>query len=323
MKVPEMKFVRLGRTGEMVSVAGLGCGGHSQLGLRQGRSMDEAADIVRAALDMGITFIDTATAYGTEEVVGRGIAGRDRDTIFISTKSVVYPGWPVASETPLTVEQFVANLDASLANLGTDHVDLWNLHGVMPEQLPYTREVLLPEMLRQREKGKVRFLGLTEAFLNDKTHAMLQQALPEGEFDVAMIGFNLLNPGARRTVFPLTRKHDVGTLIMFAVRRALNSRENAAEAVAELVERGEIDPGTVDRANPLGFLGETPGIGSQVEAAYRFCRHEPGAHVVLTGTGKREHLEKNVAAILAPKLPDDVLQRLESIFGHVTSISGN
>jgi aryl-alcohol dehydrogenase-like predicted oxidoreductase len=60
-----------------------------------------------------------------------------------------------------------------------------------------------------------------------------------------------------------------------------------------------------------------------VEAAYRFCRHEPGAHVILTGTGDPEHLKANVESILAPPLPPELLARLRAIFGRVDSVSGN
>ena len=64
-----MQTTTLGRTGLTVSVAGLGCGGHSRLGQTQGASFEHSVDIVRTALDRGVTFIDTAEAYGTEEIV--------------------------------------------------------------------------------------------------------------------------------------------------------------------------------------------------------------------------------------------------------------
>src|SRR5208282_4423328 len=108
-------------------------------------------------------------------------------------------------------------------------------------------------------------------------------------------------PSARTRVFPQTLKHDVGVLIMFAVRRTLSDPAALREAVASLIDRGEVDAGGLDRADPLAFLRHD--AASVVEAAYRFCRHEPGAHVVLTGTGDVAHLEANLAAIQAPPLP--------------------
>jgi aryl-alcohol dehydrogenase-like predicted oxidoreductase len=65
------------------------------------------------------------------------------------------------------------------------------------------------------------------------------------------------------------------------------------------------------------------GASSVVEAAYRFCRHEPGADVILTGTGNVAHLEENLHALQAPPLPAGVLARLEALFGKVDFISAN
>jgi L-galactose dehydrogenase len=318
-----MDLVRLGRTDAQVSAVGLGCGGHSRLGMARGASVGQAADLVRHAIDRGITFIDTAMVYGTEEAVGQGIAGRDRTSLFLSTKSWVGKGGSESNPELYTAAEFAANLDASLKRLGTDHVDLFHLHGVSLAQLGHARDVLVPELRRQQQAGKIRFIGITELFRFDTDHRMLQVAVPTDDFDVVMAGFNLLNPGARRSVFPLTLAHDVGTLIMFAVRRGLNSIAHAREAVDKLVALGEVDPALINRDDPLDFLRAAPGVKSQVEAAYRFCRHQPGADVILTGTGSAAHLEENVASILAPPLPQDALAKLDEIFGAASSASAD
>jgi L-galactose dehydrogenase len=313
-----MQTVRLGRTGVEVSVAGLGCGGHSRLGMARGASVEEAADIVRHALDLGITFVDTARMYGTEEAVGRGVAGR-RDGVFISTKaSPQRQGGDL-----IGADELAASLDHSLKLLGTDRVDLFNLHGVRARHYDHCVEVLLPEMKRQQAAGKIRFLGLTEVFGVDTRHETLARAVPDAHFDVVMAGFNLLNPSARRTVFPQTQAKDIGTLIMFAVRRALSDPAALRETVARIVATGEAAVEAIDLEDPLGFLAAHPQVRSVVEAAYRFCRHEPGAHVILTGTGVAAHLTANVASILAPPLPREILERLDALFGSVDSVSGN
>lgn len=312
-----MQYVRLGRTDLSVSVVGLGCGGHSRLGMATGGDELQAVDIVRAALDLGVNFIDTARAYGTEGVVGQAIQGA-REQVILSTKAMVANRGGLLSAAEIT-----ASLEHSLAQLRTDHVDIFHLHGVTAPQYPHCREVLVPELLRQKTAGKIRFLGVTERFSDDTAHAMLREALPDNLFDVVMVGFNLLNPSGRRTVLPATMAHDVGTLIMFAVRRALQNDESIAAVVAQLLATGEISASNFDPQSPLAFLREASSSASIVEAAYRFCRHEPGAHVVLTGTGKREHLVANVAAILAPALPEDASRRLREMFGDVNSVSGN
>jgi len=316
-----MQTVRLGRTGAIVSVAGLGCGGASRLGMARGGDVDQAAGVVRRAIELGVTFLDTARAYGTEEAVGVGIRGR-RNEVFLSTK--VGPRRSDARGGGLADAADVARaLDDSLRRLGTDRVDLYNLHGVTDGEYDHCIAVLLPELRRQQAAGKIRFIGVTEMFGGDTGHAMLARAVPDDHFDVVMVGFNLINPSARARVFPLTLEHDIGTLIMFAVRRMLSDPDALREAVAALVARGELDPDRIDRADPLGFLRDAPGVPSVVEAAYRFCRHEPGADVILTGTGDVAHLEANLAAIQGPPLPPDLLDRLESLFGAIDSVSGN
>ena len=313
-----MQRVRLGRTSLMVSAVGLGCGGHSRLGMATGNDEHHAADIVRSAIDVDIDFIDTARVYGTERAVGAAVHGI-RDKIVISTKAMV-----TNRDGMLSAQEITASLEHSLNQLRTDYVDIFHLHGVTVEQYPHCRDVLVPELLRQKAAGKIRFLGITERFSDDTAHATFSShALPDNLFDVVMVGFNLLNPSARRSVFPQTIAQDVGTLIMFAVRRALNSDDAVREAVGKLIACGEIAANAIDVSDPLGFVRQAPGVNSVVEAAYRFCRHEPGAHVVLTGTGNKAHLAENVASILAPPLPAEVSARLRTIFGDINSVSGN
>ncbi len=312
-----MQTVRLGRTGLEVSVVGLGCGGHSRLGMARGRDVHHAADMVKRALDLGITLIDTARAYGTEEAVGLGVKGR-RDQAVISTKALAVHG-----EAPMSAAQMAESIESSLKRLATDYIDIFFLHGVTAAQYPHAKDVLVPELRRQQQAGKIRFLAVSEQFGADTGHRMLDQALPDDLFDVVMVGFNLLNPSARHRVFPLTQQKDVGTLVMFAVRESLSHADKLRAVVADLLDRGLVDPKLVDRNRPLIFLRNAPGSPSVVEAAYRFCRHEPGAHVVLTGTGDPEHLRDNVESILGPRLPRDALERLEAMFGQVDSVSGN
>jgi aryl-alcohol dehydrogenase-like predicted oxidoreductase len=119
----------------------------------------------------------------------------------------------------------------------------------------------------------------------------------------------------------MTQEKSVATQIMFAVRRALSQPEALKELVAQLTTEGVISG--LDPIAPLDFVAQHPEVSSLVEAAYRYCRHEPGADVILTGTGNADHLEANVASILSPKLPSEVLAKLNHYFGQVDSVSGN
>ncbi|MEM7268213.1 MAG: aldo/keto reductase [Pseudomonadota bacterium] len=318
-----MEYVTLGRTGLKVSAAGLGAGGASRLGQSHGRSFDHSVSIVRAAIDAGVNFIDTAAAYRTEEIVGAAIRPV-RDQIVLSTKlGVVKPGTSALGDDYLTGSEFEQLAEANLKRLGVDYIDIFHLHGVMPDQYDYCRAELAPALERMRDKGQIRFLGLTERFIYDPGHAMLERAFKDDCWDVVMSGFNFINQTARSRVFPLTVKKNIGVLIMFAVRRALRDEATLLEVMQELATRNEIDPALLEADAPMDFLYEDGGPESLVEAAYRYCRHEPGADVVLTGTGSHEHLAQNIGSLKKSPLPENTLARLSEIFGRVESISGN
>ena len=110
---------------------------------------------------------------------------------------------------------------------------------------------------------------------------------------------------------------------MFAVRKALASADGVRRVVADLVARGEVDPAAVDADEPLAFLLGDGGAASYAEASYRFAAHEPGCHVVLTGTGSVGHLAENVASINAPPLPAEHQARLAALFGHIDSVTAD
>jgi len=313
-----VEYTTLGRTGLKVSVAGLGCGGPSRLGLRDdAQSTASAVALVRQAIDLGINFLDTAQSYGTEPVLGKAIAGIPRDRLVISTKKTL------PSDHPDPANEVKRGLEQSLKLLGTDYIDVYHLHGVEPKDYEFAKNRLMPAMWQLREQGKIRFIGVTEAFVPDPSHRMLQESLEENLWDVVMVGFNLLNPSAQKTVFPLTVARRIGVLNMFAVRRALSQPERLKKVVADLLEKGRLDPAALNPDEPLDFVLREGGAATLPEAAYRFCRHERGVDVVLTGTGKPAHLQANVEAILKPALPATVLDKLKKIFGRFDDLTGN
>lgn len=313
-----MDYTTLGRTGLRVSRMGLGGGGHSRLGLSQGKTDAEAEAIVREALDLGINFIDTAESYKTEEVIGRGIQGTPRDEVVLSTKAGV--GW---QDRFCTGAEMRERVEACLKRLQTDYVDVFHLHGVSPEEYAYARTELVPTLYDLRDEGKIRFLGITEQFIVDPSHETLKLALPDDYWDVMMVGFSLLNPSARETIFPKTQAQGVGTLGMFAVRRALSQPDALRALMETLVTQEQVILGAFNPEEPLDFLVENGVAGSIPEAAYRFSRWEPGMDLTLSGTGNIEHLRANAEALNLPSLPDDVLARLDELFGKVDNVSGN
>ncbi len=313
-----MEYTTLGRTGLKVSVAGLGCGGPSRLGLRDNKTQRNCVALVRQALDLGVNFLDTAEVYGTEEIVGKAIAEIPRNRIVLSTKKK----FPLDDPSDPAGE-IRKSLEQSLRRLRTDYIDVYHAHGVEPDDYTFASTKLLPVLLRMREEGKIRFIGISEAFVEDSGHRMLAEALEDGRWDVVMVGFNILNPSARHRVFAKTLQENIGTLVMFAVRRALSQPDRLKAIVADLIQRGAIPPGSVNPDDPLDFLRRESGAATLPETAYRFCRHEQGVDVVLTGTGNSEHLRENVEAILKPALPTGARQGLETIFGKLDTLTGN
>jgi len=149
---------------------------------------------------------------------------------------------------------------------------------------------------------------------------MMARAVRDDDWDVVMVGFTMLNQSARERVLAETQRRGIGVLCMFAVRDALSRPDKLRETIGELVRQGQIEANTLDPHNPLDFVEQV--ADSLPDAAYRFCRAEPGIHVVLSGTGKRAHLEQNVASILRPPLPDRVRARLIDLFGQIDTVSG-
>ena len=312
-----MEFTILGRTGLEVSVAGLGCGGSSRLGLRANKTEKDAILLVRRAIDMGVNLIDTADVYGTEEVVGKALETVPRNRVVISTKRLPPLGYPDPAA------ELKCGLEQSLVRLKTDYVDIYHLHSVKREEYAVVLEKLVPALFQLRQEGKLRFLGITEAFREEFGHGMLQLALEDDFWDVMMVGFNMLNQSARTRVLPKTLQKNIGVLVMFAVRRALSQPARLRQVWDELKAKGLVDAGAGAGEEPLNFLLRGAEASSIPDAAYRFCRYEPGVHAVLTGTGNPDHLRQNLDSLLKPPLSDAVTKRLKEIFANVDCVSGD
>ncbi|HVY16767.1 MAG TPA: aldo/keto reductase [Rhodopila sp.] len=310
-----MQFTTLGRTGLRVSVAGLGCGGFSRLGLGTGHSAEHAIGIIRSALDLGVNLIDTAAVYGTEDVVGTALRGVARDSVVVCTKAS-----KPAGDTAFSAEKVVASLDESLVRLGLDYVDVFQVHAVPPSAYDHVRDAVVPALLREKEKGKFRFLGITETAPNDPEQIMLNKAVREGVWDTAMVAFHMMDQVARTQVFPHTLAHRVGTLMMFAVRSIFARPAELAATMRDLAAAGKVSASLADTDDPLGFLVHPDGASSLTDAAYRYVRHEPGVDVVLFGTGSEAHLKTNVASILKPPLPEADRRKLQDLFSHLRGV---
>jgi L-galactose dehydrogenase len=310
-----MQYTTLGRTALLVSRVGLGCGGPSRLGQAYGHAPELSKQVVHRALELGVTLFDTAESYGTESLLGDALAeASDGVRAVVSTKKSV---WDWNRKQLCTAREMQDGIDACLRRLRRERIEIFHLHALDVGHVDYALTEILPVLRTAQTQGKLLHLAVSEGFIGDTDHRMLRRVLPEDAFDVVMLGFNLLNPSARRSVLPITRERRVGTLIMFAVRRALTNAAHLQGILDTLIGQGALRRDALDAAAPLSFLGDVR------DAAYRFCRHEPGADVVLTGTGSVEHLEQNVKSLEAGPVPAELRERLEQLFGHVDSVSGN
>ena len=312
-----MEYKTLGRSGFTVSALGLGAGGPSRIGQSQNASIDDSVGVVREAIDLGITFIDTAEGYGTEEIVGNAIRERSSREIVLSSKLSPREGDEIKN--PESIERA---LDSSLRRLGLERIEIYHAHGVRPEHYTAVRDNVYPVFERMKEKGKIGSIGITEMFGADNGHKMLDRALSDDLWDVVMIGFNMLNFSGRKIIRRAVEQR-VGVLDMFAVRRTFREIKELGTHLDQLISNGLLDRGEIERENPFKTALESGECESLADMAYRFCLHEPGMGVVLSGTGSVDHLRQNRTSADRSDLSAGIRTRIESLFGSIDSVSGN
>lgn len=300
----------LGRSGPTVSAQGLGCMGMSfAYGPADG---DEAVATIHRALELGVTFLDTADVYGfgrNEELVGGAIAGR-RDEVVLATKCGIVPRGG-ARDVDGSPDYIRSACDASLGRLGVDRIDLYYLH--RPDtQVPIEESV--GAMAELVAAGKVGHLGLSEA-----SAATIRRAAVVHPIAALQSEWSLFSRDIEREVVGACRELGIGLVPFSPLGRGL-----LTGAVTTLDDLADDD---FRRTNPR-FQGEnlaanlalvevvraiaaakgaTPG---QVALAWV---HAQGDDVVpIPGTKRRRYLEENVAA-LAVTLDADDLARLDGL----------
>ncbi len=296
---------------------GFGAGGRSRAGLDDG--LDHAAAMVAAALATGVNIVDTAEAYGTEAAVAEGIArsGVARHDVIISTK-VSYRAGDELRSTAAVIDAVRARLDA----LGTDYLDVIQLHGVQPDDYTWARDELLPVLETLRQRGVIRAIGVTEVFARDPGHQMLARAVADGCWDTVMVGYNLINQTARDRVIAPAARAGVGVLVMFAVRELLTDIDRLASYIQDPSVAGRL-PSDFDAESELRLLRHVleRESASLPDLAYRFAAATHGVSTVLVGTGNSVHLAANRASFDRP-LDSSLLGELTSLFDGVDVLTG-
>lgn len=202
-----MKYRTLGRTGERVSMVGVG-GFH----LSKPRDPKEATRIVHAAIDGGITFFDNCWDYAegeSERRLGDALDGGRRERVFLMTK---FDG--------RTARAATAQIEQSLQRLRTDHVDLLQIHEVIHPDDPQRifRDGCFEALMRAREQGKTRFVGFTGHKSPHLHQAMLEACFAHGWTpDTVQMPLNVMDAhfdSFERIVLPILLRHDIGVLGM-------------------------------------------------------------------------------------------------------------
>ena len=291
-----MKYRPLGRTGLTVSALSLGT---AALGVDYGIAApgdfgrpaeDEAIRLVRAAIDCGITLIDTAPAYGDSERIVGLAAGRD-PRIIIATK-VTLPSSPSASPSSVVsgfpaVERgagsrtVIASLESSLRALGREALDIVQIHNA-------TREVIdegavTAALVEARRRGLVRVIGAS-VYGEEAALAVIRS----GEYGVVQVALNALDQRMMRDVLPAAEAAGVGVIVRSAfLKGALTPKaQYLPESLAPLHRaaahaRDLLAGGSWDRLP---------------DAAMRFCLSVPYAASVLTGARTLAELDEAIAA---------------------------
>ncbi|MEV7186246.1 aldo/keto reductase [Kitasatospora sp. NPDC093102] len=162
-----MRNASFGTSGPEIGVIGLGCMGMTWAYDVQSRDDENSVRVIRQALDLGVGLIDTADMYGpytNEEVVGAALAGPYRERAFLATKVGIVPGGGGQQERNGRPEHVRRSIDESLRRLGTDHVDLYQLHRVDPDVPIEETWGAFAEVVAA---GKARSIGLSEATLEE------------------------------------------------------------------------------------------------------------------------------------------------------------
>ncbi|MEV7415519.1 aldo/keto reductase [Streptomyces sp. NPDC089919] len=302
-----MRYLPLGNSGLRVSAVGLGC---NNFGARLDAQQTRA--VVDAALDAGITLLDTADIYGnrggSEECLGQALKGR-RDQVVLATKfgnRAADMGYGPAAGARGGRGYVRRAVEASLRRLGTDHIDLYQLHSPDPETPVAETLAALAELVAE---GKVRYLGhsnFTGWQLAEAAHTARELGLPP--FVSAQNHWSLLERAAEHELVPAARHYGLGVLPYFPLANGLLTgkvrRGAEVPAGARLAGRDEYVAARIDRVEALAALAEKHGR-TLLELAVGALAAQPGCASVIAGATSAEQVRANAAA--ADWTPDAAL----------------
>ena len=317
-----MRYVKLGGTGLEVSRICLGCMSFGEAGRGPHDwtlGEEDSRVIIRQALDAGITFWDTANVYSagsSEEIVGRAL--RDfakREEIVLATK-VNGPMRPGPNGAGLSRKAIMAEIDASLTRLGTDYVDLYQIHRFDHDTpLEETLEALHDVV----KAGKARYIGASSMYAWQFAKALfLSERHGWTRFVSMQDHYNLLYREEEREMLGLCADQGVGVIPWSPLARGRLAREwdavtarSETDAFGRSLYRQE-DRVIVDR---VGEVAEARGV-SRAQVALAWVLHNPVVTAPIVGATKPGHLEDAVAASELELTADEVARLEEPYAPH-------
>jgi 1-deoxyxylulose-5-phosphate synthase len=314
-----MEYTNLGFTGTKVSRICLGC---MTYGTKKWREWvleeEEGRPFIKQALELGINFFDTADMYSigrSEEILGRALKdfGPSRDKLVIATK-VFFPMGDGPNEKGLSRKHIMQAIDASLRRLGTDYVDLYQIHRFDYETpIEETLEALHDVV----KAGKALYIGASSMFAWQFAH-MLHTADRLGltRFVTMQNHYNLIYREEEREMAPLCRMERVGLLpwsplargLLAGSRKAQTPRAKADDYAHKLYTR-EADDRVVDCVAEVAKERGVP----PAQVALAWLLRKPGVTAPIVGASKAHHLTDAVAA-LGLQLTKQEIDKLESVY---------
>jgi 1-deoxyxylulose-5-phosphate synthase len=301
-----MQYTRLGSSGLKVSRICLGMMSYGSTTQRKWHlNEDEAEPIVRRAVEAGVIFFDTADMYSdglSEQLTGRLLSRlfTDRDDYVLSTK-VFFPMGPGPNAGGLSRKHILAGIDASLRRLGTDHVDIFQIHRWDYETPIEETMAALHDVV---QAGKARYLGASSMFAWQFAKAQ-HLAATNGwtPFTSMQNHYNLVYREEEREMIPLCLDHGVGLIPWSPLARGLLAG-NRARGGAQLTVRASSDPLAEDMYTDDDYdvvdavrsvAGERGLPAAQIALAWLLGR--PGVTAPIVGATKLAHVEDAVAAV--------------------------
>jgi aryl-alcohol dehydrogenase-like predicted oxidoreductase len=317
-----MDYVNLGKTGLKVSRICLGCMSYAVN--ERTWHLNEAASrpFIRRALEHGINFFDTANMYSqgeSEAVLGRALAEyAKRDEVVVATK-VFFPMRSDPNARGLSRKAIMTEIDASLRRLGTDYVDLYQIHR-WDDRTPI--EETLEALHDVVKAGKARYIGASSMYAWQFCKALLLADLHGWTRFVSMQPhYNLLYREEEREMLPLCATEGIGVIPWSPLARGRLARPWeawGATARARTDEYGRklyAATGDADHgiADSVGKIAAAHGL-SRAQVALAWLLSKPGVTAPIVGATGMQHLEEAVAA-LSLTLTDDEIAALEAPYG--------